>query len=478
VSNVGAGVIGDAIFIPGGYEGQSASTQSVLQAYYPFEDRVETITSDPLPAPRFGAGVAVAGNKLYVIGGSDDTLQAKDTLFVYDPAQPAGSRWQTKASMPTARVYLAAATVNGVIYAAGGLPGSFTDLNTVEAYNPATDSWSTVAPMSIARGGLALVGVDTGAPGCGGYLYAIGGGYLDYTASAERYDPAANVWAPISNLTMARRTLGGVYSPNTYSLMAFGGWNGSYEARTEAITCEGGLISPSPTATVPVTPSSTPSACEISFEDVPPGSTFYTYVQCLACEGIINGYPCGGAGEPCNGNDDPYFRPNSPVTRGQLTKIVAESAGFDDTVSGQTFEDIAPGSTFYTYTERLVLHQVMNGYPCGGAGEPCNPPNSRPYFRPNSGATRGQLTKIVSNAAGFDDTPQGQTFEDVQPGSTFYTYTQRLTSRGVMNGYPCGGVGEPCNPPDSRPYFRPNNNVTRGQTSKIVGITFFPACSN
>src|SRR4029079_1850832 len=101
----------------------------------------------------------------------------------------------------------------------------------------------------------------------------------------------------------------------------------------------------------------------------------------------------------------------------------------------------------------------------------------KPYFRPNSGATRGQLTKIVSNAAGYGDPPQGQTFEDVQPGSSFYTYTQRLTSRGVMNGYPCGGAGEPCVPPDSRPYFRPNNPVTRGQTSKIVTNTFFPSCS-
>ena len=480
VSNVGAGVIGDAIYVPGGYSGQSGTTQNALQAYYPLEDRAATITSDPLPAPRFGAGVAVAGDKLYVIGGSDDTLHAMDTLFVYDPALPAGSRWQTKAPMPTARVYLGAAAVNDIIYAVGGIPGGLTDLNTVEAYNPGTNAWTTLAHMSVARGGPAAVGVDTGAPGCGGYLYAIGGGYLNYTASAERYDPTANVWTPISSLSMARRTLGGVYSPNTYSLMAFGGWNGDYESRTEAVTCEGGQVLPTATATVPVTPSATASAtpvtCTIQFEDVITGSTFYPYVHCLACRGIINGYPCGGPGEPCNPTNDPYFRPNDSVTRGQLTKIVSESAGFNDAVSGQTFEDVQPGSTFYTYTERLIQHSVMSGYPCGGPGEPCGPDN-KPYFRPNSGATRGQLTKIVSNAAGYSDPPQGQTFEDVQPGSSFYTYTQRLTSRGVMNGYPCGGAGEPCVPPNSRPYFRPNNPVTRGQTSKIVGNTFFPSCN-
>ena len=78
---------------------------------------------------------------------------------------------------------------------------------------------------------------------------------------------------------------------------------------------------------------------------------------------------------------------------------------------------------------------------------------------------RGQLAKIVSNAAGFNDPPTGQTFEDVAPGSTFYDFIERLVSRSVMSGYPCGGPGEPCGPAD-RPYFRPANLVSRGQTSK------------
>jgi hypothetical protein len=103
------------------------------------------------------------------------------------------------------------------------------------------------------------------------------------------------------------------------------------------------------------------------------------------------------------------------------------------------------------------------------------PPGNRPYFRPNSTATRGQLAKIVSNAAGFNEPVIGQTFQDVVVGSTFYDFVERLVSRGVMSGYPCGNP-EPCVPPNNLPYFRPNNNVTRGQTSKIVGNTFFPNC--
>jgi hypothetical protein len=146
-------------------------------------------------------------------------------------------------------------------------------------------------------------------------------------------------------------------------------------------------------------------------------------------------------------------------------------------VTGQTFEDVPTGHTFYDFVERLASREVMSGYPCGSPGEPCNPPDNRPYFRPNGTATRGQLAKIVSNAAGFNEPVTGQTFEDIPPGHTFYDFIERLATRGVMSGYPCGGLAEPCVPPDNRPYFRPNANVTRGQTTKIVANTFFPECA-
>jgi hypothetical protein len=223
---------------------------------------------------------------------------------------------------------------------------------------------------------------------------------------------------------------------------------------------------PTPTAgtrTPSATP--TPTTCTLSFTDVPQGSTFYVFVRCLACLGIVNGYADG------------TFRPNNNVTRGQLSKIVSNSAGFSDPQTTQMFEDVPPGSTFFDYIGRLASRGYISGYPCGGTGEPCVPPSSLPYFRTNNNATRGQITKIVSNAAGFVDPPAGQIFEDVPPGSTFYTYTQRLASRSIMQGYPCGGAGEPCNPPNNRPYFRPFNNATRGQTSKIDANTFFPDCN-
>ncbi|MEO8285688.1 MAG: PQQ-dependent sugar dehydrogenase [Chloroflexota bacterium] len=224
-----------------------------------------------------------------------------------------------------------------------------------------------------------------------------------------------------------------------------------------------------PTTSTTVVGTASPTVCALVFSDVAEGSTFYPHIRCLACQGIVNGYTTGcTTGDPC-------FLPNNSVSRGQIAKIVANSAGFGEPAGAQLFEDILPGSTFYDYAQRLGSRAIMAGYPCGGDGEPCGVGNL-PYFRPSSNATRGQLSKIVSSAAGFAEPGGAQQYADGLPGSTFYDYIWRISSRRVMNGYPCGDPGEPCVGPGNLPYFRPSSNATRGQASKIVSITFFPAC--
>ncbi len=224
-------------------------------------------------------------------------------------------------------------------------------------------------------------------------------------------------------------------------------------------------------------PQPQPTACSLEFADVPssgPGSTFYSFVRCLACRAIVSGYPCGGAGEPCNGSNDPYFRPGLNVTRGQISKMVALAANLSGSTGNQIFEDVQPGSTFYDPIQQLASRGYIGGYPCGGAGEPCEAGNL-PYFRPGVNTTRGQLSKIVSETARFNEGPGPQKFADVPGDSPFFVWINRLANRGVISGYSCGGAGEGCDA-QSRPYLRPNDKVTRGQTAKIVANTFFPNC--
>ncbi len=80
-----------------------------------------------------------------------------------------------------------------------------------------------------------------------------------------------------------------------------------------------------PSETGTSTPMPTATACTITFSDVPVGNTFYLNIRCLACRGIINGY------------SDGTFRPNNNVTRGQLSKIVSNAAGFSDNQTSRMF---------------------------------------------------------------------------------------------------------------------------------------------
>jgi glucose/arabinose dehydrogenase len=223
----------------------------------------------------------------------------------------------------------------------------------------------------------------------------------------------------------------------------------------------------------PAPPTSTPGVggtatpCAITFSDVDQNNPFYAFIRCLACRQIVSGY------------SDGTFRWANDVTRGQLAKIIVNAAGFIDPIFGsQTFEDVPETNVFWLYIERLAGRGAISGYACGGPGEPCVPPDNRPYFRWGANATRGQIAKIDAIAGDFTDPIPStqQTFEDVPNTNPFWVYIERLAVPGVISGYTCGGAGEPCQPPGNRPYFRWGANATRGQMSKIAAETFYPNC--
>jgi hypothetical protein len=160
------------------------------------------------------------------------------------------------------------------------------------------------------------------------------------------------------------------------------------------------------------------------------------------------------------------------VTRGQISKIVSQAAGFSEPHTEQTFVDVTLNNTFYIYIERLASKGIISGYT-----DPARCPMGTPCFLPANTARRGQLAKIDCLAFGCTGTPTGQTFEDMLPSHTFYTVIEQLYALGAINGYPCGVSPAPdCVPPLNRPFFLPTNNVTRGQTAKIIANTFFPGC--
>ena len=77
--------------------------------------------------------------------------------------------------MPTAWGDLSVGVANGIVYAIGGFDTLSHPVATVEAYDPSTDQWSTVAPLPTARARRAVAVVN-------GIVYAIGG------FAAQSYD--------------------------------------------------------------------------------------------------------------------------------------------------------------------------------------------------------------------------------------------------------------------------------------------------
>lgn len=196
-------------------------------------------------------------------------------------------------------------------------------------------------------------------------------------------------------------------------------------------TCSFG---PTPTSTtVPVpTYTPTPPTCEITFSDVSPSDYFYEAVRYLYCMGAISGY------------NDGTFRPYNLTTRGQLTKIVVLAEGWPiDTSGGPHFSDVPVDFTFYDYIETAYNHAIISGYQDG-------------TFRPDNNVTRAQLCKVIVNAQGWPiDTGGGPHFSDVAESHPFYSFIETAYNHVIITGYQDGT-------------FRPDNNATRGQISKIV----------
>ena len=100
-----------------------------------------------MPTARAYFGVAVIDGILYVAGGSHQS-GILATVEAYDPAT---DTWTTKASMPTERVFLAAGAVNGILYAVGGYNDTNLDLTTVEAFTPALPAAMTLQAPSLSQ---------------------------------------------------------------------------------------------------------------------------------------------------------------------------------------------------------------------------------------------------------------------------------------------------------------------------------------
>ena len=150
-----------------------------------------------MPFARGHMAVAVLNNLIYTIAGdTNDNSQTRtcyNTVSVYDPSANA---WSLAAQYPITGFVMGAVAINGNIYVFGGTDcnNNSNSVSTVYEYDPIANAWTAVSTMPYGGGALTNVGVGTD----GTYAYVFGGinaASVTYSQSIQIYDPSTNSWS-------------------------------------------------------------------------------------------------------------------------------------------------------------------------------------------------------------------------------------------------------------------------------------------
>lgn len=152
-----------------------------------------------------------------------------------------------------------------------------------------------------------------------------------------------------------------------------------------------------------------------AYTDVKAGDWFNNAVSTLSNAGIINGYPDG------------TFRPNAPITRAEMAKVIAMFAELNKDSEG--FKDIA-GHWAEAYIKLAAGNGWIAGYPDG-------------TFRPDQYITRAETMTMINRV--LERVPSTEkhllayevmlTFPDNQPGDWYYIAVQEATNSHTYERY-------------------------------------------
>ncbi len=202
----------------GGWVGGSAGSTGAVEEYDPATGTWTTKTS--MPTPRYTICSAVVQNKVYVIGGMSISGVIFATVEEYSPSADTagGNPWQTKTSMPTARMGPGCAVIKDTIYVFGGSTSIGTGVTGVnQCYDPISDTWSTKTNMPTPRYALGGFSYSDKAYAVGGY------NYYNYFSTVEVYDPFYNSWSSESSMQFPRQSVATALFGN--KVYVIGGWN-------------------------------------------------------------------------------------------------------------------------------------------------------------------------------------------------------------------------------------------------------------
>ena len=236
-------VVDGKIYTMGGASHVGGVAQ-ITEEYDPLIDEWRRVAD--MPTGRHSLTTAAVDGLIYAIGGAVNG-QASAVVEVYDVAADA---WSFGTPMPTPRMGPGAAMIDEIIYVIGGEGGGWLqglEVTTVEAYDPALDSWVALADMPHPRMGFGTAVVA-------GLIYAVGGGGNGGQMSAvDIYDPATDEWTTGVGLDVATSFLtahaidGVIYTaggfPNATGVLAFDTGMGA-DLSTRGVSPRGKLVIP------------------------------------------------------------------------------------------------------------------------------------------------------------------------------------------------------------------------------------------
>jgi N-acetylneuraminic acid mutarotase len=143
----------------------------------------------PMPVFRQELATGVLGGMVYVLGGYDQPVNSTDTVEVYNPVT---DTWTFAHALPFAVNHNAAAVAGGQLYSFGAEAGE------TFVYDPNSNSWSARASSHYVHSFTAAVGVIDNK------IYVAGGTGTPSQREVEVYDPVANTWTIKAPMSVAR----------------------------------------------------------------------------------------------------------------------------------------------------------------------------------------------------------------------------------------------------------------------------------
>jgi N-acetylneuraminic acid mutarotase/uncharacterized GH25 family protein len=235
LTHAGTALIGNTVYFAGGDVGTFTQGKTLTATADVLTYNIDTNTwgaIQSLPVPVSCGGFVAINSVLYYYGGINATDNADvSNTYAFDLNNPSAG-WISEAPMPNARNHVGYAAINGIAYAIGGqhlyneTSGNAAE---VDAYNPATNTWTQVAALPqtwssfhvstlVVNGKIVIAGGQTN------------GGYDGiYQNLIEEYDPTANQWSTVGTLPEANEGLATAYINGQFIAVGgtvdnLGGW--------------------------------------------------------------------------------------------------------------------------------------------------------------------------------------------------------------------------------------------------------------